>query len=238
VVVQVRERSGSVGALPEPNHVQAACRGVVFVPHGVAPTGVRAVVKRAFDVVVAASLLLALTPLIAATAILVRVDSPGPILIRQLRIGRDLRPFYMHKFRSMVADAEQRLELLSHLNEAQAPLFKIRRDPRLTRVGAALRRSSLDELPQLWNVLRGQMSLVGPRPPFGHEVEQDFLRQRIRLRVRPGMTGLWQISGRSDLNYDQMVRLDIRYVRRWSLLTDLRILARTLPVVLVGRGAY
>ena len=128
-------------------------------------------------------------------------------------------------------------ESLLHLNEAQGPTFKIKNDPRLTRVGTFLRRSSLDELPQLWNVAVGDMSLVGPRPPFAHEVEHDLLRQRARLRVPPGMTGLWQVSGRSNLNYEAMVRLDLRYVRGWSFLNDLRILLKTIPVVITGKGA-
>ena len=218
-------------------HTRFANRGVVFVPNGEAPQGLGAFSKRVMDVTVGASLLVILSPLLLLTAGLVRVDSAGPVLIGQDRVGRGLRPFRIYKFRSMVAGAEEMRESLLHLNEAEGPTFKIRNDPRLTRIGRFLRRSSLDELPQLWNVLRGDMSLVGPRPPFSHEVEHDLLRQRARLRVSPGMTGLWQVCGRSNLNYEAMVRLDLRYVRGWSFLNDLRILLRTIPVVITGKGA-
>ena len=216
---------------------RVACRGVVFLPSGEAPRGVGAACKRVLDFAVAGALLVALVPVFLVTAVMVRFDSAGPVLIGQDRIGRGLRPFRIYKFRSMVADAEQMRESLLHLNEAQGPTFKIRNDPRLTRIGSFLRRSSLDELPQLWNVLRGDMSLVGPRPPFAHEVEHDLLRQRARLRFPPGMTGLWQVCGRSNLTYEAMVRLDLRYVRGWSFLSDLRILLRTIPVVITGKGA-
>jgi lipopolysaccharide/colanic/teichoic acid biosynthesis glycosyltransferase len=214
-----------------------ASRGVVFVPNGQAPRGVDAVSKRALDVAVGATFLVLASPLLLVIAGLVRLDSVGPVLIGQDRVGRGLRVFRIYKFRSMVAGAEEMRESLLHLNEAQGPTFKIRNDPRLTRIGSFLRRSSLDELPQLLNVLRGDMSLVGPRPPFAHEVEHDLLRQRARLRFPPGMTGLWQVSGRSNLNYEAMVRLDLRYVRGWSFLSDLRILLRTIPVVITGKGA-
>jgi lipopolysaccharide/colanic/teichoic acid biosynthesis glycosyltransferase len=214
-----------------------ARRGVVFAPAGSAPEGAAALGKRVLDVALASALLVGLAPLFLLTAALVRLDSPGPVLLGQDRIGRGLRTFRMYKFRSMVADADQLRENLQHLNEVDGPIFKIRNDPRVTRMGAFLRRSSLDELPQLWNVLRGEMSLVGPRPPFAHEVEHDLLRQRARLRFPPGMTGLWQVGGRSNLTYQAMVRLDLRYVRDWSLFADLGILLRTIPVVLTGKGA-
>jgi lipopolysaccharide/colanic/teichoic acid biosynthesis glycosyltransferase len=214
-----------------------ASRGVVFAPVGQAPQGLGAACKRALDVAVGGALLVVVAPALLITAAAVRLDSPGPVLIGQDRVGRGLRPFRIYKFRSMVADAEQMRESLQHLNEAEGPTFKIRNDPRLTRIGSFLRRSSLDELPQLWNVVRGEMSLVGPRPPFAHEVEHDMLRQRARLRFSPGMTGLWQVSGRSNLNYEAMVRLDLRYVRGWSFLNDLRILLQTIPVVITGKGA-
>jgi lipopolysaccharide/colanic/teichoic acid biosynthesis glycosyltransferase len=214
-----------------------AGRGVVFVQNGEAPRGVGAISKRAVDVAAGGTLLVLLAPLLLLIAGLVRFDSAGPVVIGQDRVGRGLRSFRIYKFRSMVAGAEEMRESLLHLNEAEGPTFKIRNDPRLTRIGAFLRRSSLDELPQLWNVLRGDMSLVGPRPPFAHEVEHDLLRQRARLRFSPGMTGLWQVSGRSNLNYEAMVRLDLRYVRGWSLLKDLRILLQTIPVEVTGKGA-
>ena len=214
-----------------------ARRGVVFISSSEAPRGAGAVSKRALDVAIGGTLLVLLSPALLLIAGLVRRDSAGPVVIGQDRVGRGLRTFRIYKFRSMVAGAEEMRESLLHLNEAEGPTFKIRNDPRLTRVGAFLRRSSLDELPQLWNVVRGDMSLVGPRPPFAHEVEHDLLRQRARLRFPPGMTGLWQVSGRSNLNYEAMVRLDLRYVRGWSFLRDLRILLRTIPVVITGKGA-
>jgi lipopolysaccharide/colanic/teichoic acid biosynthesis glycosyltransferase len=214
-----------------------AHRGVVFVATSEAPRGAGAVSKRAVDIAVGGAALLLLAPILLVIAGLVRLDSGGPVVIGQDRVGRGLRSFRIYKFRSMVAGAEEMRESLLHLNEAEGPTFKIKNDPRLTRIGTFLRRSSLDELPQLWNVVRGDMSLVGPRPPFAHEVEHDLLRQRARLRFAPGMTGLWQVSGRSNLNYEAMVRLDLRYVRGWSFVSDLRILLRTIPVVITGKGA-
>lgn len=215
-----------------------AGRGVVFVSATRTPEGLSALVKRSIDVIGAALMLAGLAPVLAATAVLVRLDSPGPILIRQDRVGLGLRPFRMYKFRSMVAGANELQEGLHHLNEAGAHLFKIRKDPRITRLGGFLRRHSIDELPQLVNVLRGEMSLVGPRPPFSHEVEHDLIRQRARLRFPPGMTGLWQVSGRSALGYDSMVSLDLQYVRTWSVMKDVLILLRTVPAVLTGEGAW
>jgi len=171
--------------------------------------------------------------------VLVRRDSKGPALFTQYRVGEGGRPFRMFKFRTMVCDAEARLtELAPDENDGNGILFKLRADPRVTRVGAVLRRFSLDELPQLFNVLRGEMSLVGPRPPLLTEVdtyESDAVR---RLRVRPGMTGLWQVSGRSDLSWGDSVRLDLWYVDNWSIGLDAQILFRTANAVIRGRGAY
>lgn len=195
-------------------------------------------VKRALDiglVIVSAPLSLLLSLLIA---LLIRLDSPGPALFRQQRVGKRGRLFTCYKFRTMVADAEQRRSELAALNEADGPLFKIRHDPRITRVGRFLRRSSLDELPQLWNVLRGEMSLVGPRPALPAEVECYAAWHRRRLEVVPGMTGLWQVLGRSNTTFDEMVRLDIYYAENWSVGMDLRILLNTIPAVLLSRGAY
>ena len=194
--------------------------------------------KRAFDVTLATFLLLSFAPVIALIAVFILVDSPGPVLIKQLRVGKNLRPFWMLKLRSMVVDADLRRDALSHLNQAGGPTFKIRKDPRVTRVGSLLRRSSLDELPQLLNVLRGEMSLVGPRPPFPGEVAQDPYRQQQRLRCMPGITGIWQISGRSNLDYEAMVEMDMRYLRDASVLKDLRIVLRTIPAVISGKGAW
>ncbi len=162
----------------------------------------------------------------------------GPVLFRQTRIGRDGRPFACLKLRSMVIDAESQQGLLEQSQERPSMLFKMVDDPRVTRPGRFLRRFSLDELPQLWNVLRGQMSLVGPRPPLPREVAQYQEDASRRLRVRPGLTGLWQVSGRSDLSWDETVRLDLYYVDNWSMVQDLLILFRTMSAVLRSRGAY
>ncbi len=173
-----------------------------------------------------------------AIALAIKLDSPGPVLYAAERVGRNGKPFIMYKFRSMVVDAEQKKEQLAHLNEADGPIFKIRNDPRLTRVGRFIRRTSLDELPQIINVLRGEMSLVGPRPPLAEEVAQYKPWHRQRLEVIGGITGLWQVSGRSDLTFDELCLLDIYYIENWSLSLDLRILLQTIPYSLFGQGAY
>ena len=196
------------------------------------------VAKRALDITVALTLLVLLAPLLAVIALAIRLESAGPVIFRQTRCGKGGRPFRYYKFRSMVADAEARRGELEALNEADGPIFKIKADPRITRVGRVLRRSSLDELPQLWNVLRGEMSLVGPRPPLPAETLRYAPWQVQRLRAPGGMTGLWQVSGRSELSFDDMVRLDIAYIERWSLWLDLRVLLRTLLAVLTMHGAY
>ncbi len=195
-------------------------------------------VKRALDILLAALALTLGLPILALIALAIRLDSPGPIIFRQTRVGQDGRPFEMYKFRSMRQGSEAELADLLDLNEAEGPWFKMRRDPRLTRVGQFLRRTSLDEVPQLWNVLRGEMSIVGPRPPLPNEVEQYQEWHRKRLQVLPGITGLWQVSGRSLLSFDEMVLLDIHYIENWSLWLDLKILLLTIPQVLLGRGAY
>ena len=201
-------------------------------------TGSRRVMKVAFDYLLALTLLTALSPVLLFLATLIRLTSRGPALFRQTRVGTGGREFTVYKFRSMVTDAEARLAELIRHDQGNGVLFKIKSDPRITRVGNVLRRYSLDELPQLLNVLRGNMSLVGPRPPLPSEVagyREDEVR---RLRVRPGMTGLWQVSGRSDLTWEESLRLDLRYVDNWSLTLDLSILWRTLRAVLQGSGAY
>ncbi len=196
------------------------------------------VIKRAMDLALALLTLPLVIPLGAAIAIIVRLDSPGPAIFRQRRIGRDGRPFICYKFRTMVVDAEQRKAELATLNEADGPLFKMRNDPRMTRVGRVLRRYSLDELPQLWNILRGDMSWVGPRPATPEEVAQYEDWHYRRLTVVPGLTGLSQVLGRSDISFDEMVRLDIFYTENWTPGMDVRILLQTIPVVISGRGAY
>lgn len=215
-----------------------ALRGLTIVAtHASHPSGMEALAKRSIDIAVASLALLAVAPLMLIVAVAIKLDSPGPVLIRQERVSKGLRPFRMFKFRSMVANAGDLVAGLAELNEATPPLFKMQKDPRITRVGRHLRKLSIDEVPQIINVLRGEMSLVGPRPPFAHEVDYDRRRQKIRLQQLPGMTGLWQVSGRSDLGYEEMIALDLRYVRDWSIMLDLSILARTPAVVLSARGA-
>jgi lipopolysaccharide/colanic/teichoic acid biosynthesis glycosyltransferase len=193
--------------------------------------------KRGLDFGVAALLLVVALPVWCAAALLVRLTSPGPILFRQVRSGKDGAPFVCFKFRTMVADAEQRRDHLLRINEMSGPVFKVKRDPRITWVGAVLRKTSVDELPQLINVLRGEMSLVGPRPALPSEVDRYSAIQRQRLLVKPGLTCLWQISGRNLIDFDRWIELDIEYVRRRSFLLDLTILVQTVPAVISGRGA-
>jgi lipopolysaccharide/colanic/teichoic acid biosynthesis glycosyltransferase len=222
--------------------------GVVERPAPAMAASTRAtdIACRALDLVVAGALLIVLAPLLIAIAIAIRLDSPGRIVFRQRRVGRDLRPFTLNKFRTMRDGAghENHREFVLALIAAEVPeqgterpLFKIAVDDRVTRVGRVLRRSSLDELPQLVNVLRGDMSLVGPRPPIHYEVEHYKPHWFGRFAVKPGLTGLWQVSGRSELTLEEMIALDVDYARRRSLWLNLRILARTIPVVLGGRGA-
>jgi exopolysaccharide biosynthesis polyprenyl glycosylphosphotransferase len=200
--------------------------------------GFRRLIKSSFDRACALTLLVLTAPVLVAAAIAVKVSSPGPVLFRQQRVGRDGNCFAMLKFRSMQIGAEARVTELLSLDNGNGVLFKIRRDPRVTRVGAVLRRYSIDELPQLFHVLTGTMSMVGPRPPLPTEVERCGEEMSRRLVVKPGLTGLWQVSGRSDLSWDDSIRLDVHYVDNWSLLLDLMILWRTVGAVLRGHGAY
>jgi exopolysaccharide biosynthesis polyprenyl glycosylphosphotransferase len=196
------------------------------------------VVKRAVDLALGSALLVLSLPVLAACAAAIRLSSPGPVLFRQRRVGLGGREFTMWKLRTMMADAEMPPPDLARSNQASGLLFKLERDPRVTQVGRFLRRSSLDELPQLLNVVAGQMSLVGPRPPLPSEVAHYDNRLGRRLLVKPGMTGLWQVNGRSLLSFEDYVRYDLLYVQNWSLALDLYILARTVPAVLLRRGAY
>lgn len=201
--------------------------------------GMNFLIKRyVMDVALSGLGLLGLLPFLVIVAIAIKLDSPGPVFFAQTRLGLNGTPFRCLKFRSMRMGAEQEQSQLEAFNEAEGPIFKMRDDPRLTRVGRLLRRMSLDELPQLWNVLRGDMSLVGPRPPLPSEVERYEDWHHRRLEVVPGITGLWQVSGRSELNFDEMVMLDLYYIENWSLALDIQILARTLPTVLAARGAF
>ncbi|WP_087873025.1 sugar transferase [Arthrobacter globiformis] len=208
--------------------------------HVTTPTleGGQRVAKRMFDVLASLFLILAASPLMAIIAVLIRLDSRGPILFRQNRVGIEGKHFGMMKFRSMVVDAEQRLAELAHRNEGNGVLFKIKDDPRVTPIGKFIRKYSLDELPQLFNVLAGSMSLVGPRPPLPQEVAAYEHDVRRRLLVKPGLTGLWQVSGRSNLSWQDSVRLDLYYVENWSLAGDLIIILRTVRAVFHSTGAY
>jgi exopolysaccharide biosynthesis polyprenyl glycosylphosphotransferase len=200
--------------------------------------GMRRLIKSAFDRAAAAITLIVLLPLLAGLAVAIKLDDNGPVLFRQTRIGKDGRPFTLYKFRTMVVGAEQRLAEVIALNEGEGLLFKIRKDPRITKIGEGLRRRSLDELPQLLNVLIGDMSLVGPRPALPAEADAYGQHIRRRLAVKPGITGLWQVSGRSDLSWDEAIRLDVRYVENWSFVLDLQILWKTWSAVMHGSGAY
>jgi len=198
---------------------------------------IRLMIKRAIDVVVAASALIILAPFMLAVALLVRLTSPGPAIFRQVRCGLNGRRFVCYKFRSMCANAEQLKPQLAHLSRKDVA-FKIPNDPRLTPLGRWLRKFSIDEWPQLWNVLKGDMSLVGPRPAVPEEVEKYQLWQRRRLRMRPGMTCLWALQGRDHLDFDTWMRKDLEYIDNWSLALDLKIMLLTIPHVLMGKGAY
>ncbi len=201
-------------------------------------SGPRSAIKRIIDLVITIVGMVIILPIMALIAIAIKLDSPGPAIFVQKRIGRDGNSFNTYKFRSMVPDAESMLKDLSDYNEADGPLFKIKDDPRLTRTGRWIRRLSLDELPQVYNVLRGEMSLVGPRPGLPEEVDAYEPWHRKRLEVKPGLTGMWQVSGRSNLSFDEMVMLDIYYVENWSPFLDFSIMLRTIPKVLSGEGAY
>jgi len=201
-------------------------------------TGWNLILKRALDLSLSLVIVLLTAPLWALIALAIKLDSPGPVFFTQERAGKYGRPFKVYKFRSMYVGAEAEQQKLAAQNEASGPLFKIRDDPRRTRVGRFIRRTSLDELPQFINVIRGEMSIVGPRPALFSEVAQYQDWQRKRLEIQPGITGLWQVSGRSDLTFDEMVMLDIYYGENWSLGADIRIMLRTIPQVLFGDGAY
>lgn len=222
--------------LARPRFELAATLAVVTLPMRADDS--RMIVKRAIDIVGATVCLVMLSPVFVVTAVAVKLTSTGPVFFKQPRYGYNRRRFLMFKFRTMVKDAERQMKDLEHLNEAAGPIFKIKKDPRLTRIGSFLRASSFDELPQLFNVLLGHMSLVGPRPMSVRDVslfsEATLMR---RFSVLPGMTGLWQVSGRSSLAFSDWIALDLKYIDNWSLLEDLRILLITVPVVLRGRGA-
>jgi exopolysaccharide biosynthesis polyprenyl glycosylphosphotransferase len=201
-------------------------------------SGFPVLVKDLFDRSFAAVALISLSPLLVLLAVIIRLHDRGPAFFTQVRVGKDGRVFKIYKFRTMVVDAEQRRTQLLDSNDTDGVLFKLRKDPRVTAVGARLRRYSIDELPQLFNVLLGQMSLVGPRPALPDEAARYAEHVRRRLVVRPGLTGLWQVNGRSDLSWEESVRLDLRYVENWSFALDLQIVWKTIMVILQGSGAY
>ena len=205
---------------------------------GVSIQGWNLILKRASDLVLGIAATVISLPLTLLIALAIKLDTTGPVLYSQTRIGKNGVPFRCYKFRSMVVGADSMRPELAEINEATGPLFKVRNDPRRTAVGRLLRRYSLDELPQIINVIRGEMSLVGPRPNLPEETEQYEEWHKKRLTVSPGITGLWQVSGRSDLTFDEMVLLDIYYVENWTITMDIGILLRSLPAVLRGRGAY
>ncbi|WP_232819233.1 sugar transferase [Homoserinimonas sp. OAct 916] len=200
--------------------------------------GTKHILKRGFDALLSGLALMILAPVVLVIAALIKLDSPGPVLFKQKRVGQNGAEFKMLKFRSMIPDAESALVALKAQNEGAGVLFKMKDDPRVTRLGKTLRKYSLDELPQLWNILVGDMSLVGPRPPLPNEVEGYESHVKRRLYIKPGLTGLWQVSGRSDLDWEQSVKLDLYYVENWSLTGDLMLLWRTVKVVLKPAGAY
>lgn len=195
-------------------------------------------VKRMIDIAVSLIAVLVLIPLAAVVAVAIKLDSKGPVFFKQARVGRNGTLFTLYKFRSMHENADQIKQSLGHMNEAEGPVFKIKRDPRITKIGAFIRKTSLDELPQFMNVLRGEMSLVGPRPPLPQEVERYTDYQRGRLAVKPGLTCLWQVQGRSSVSFDRWVELDLEYIRRQSLWLDVTIMLKTIPAVLKGTGAW
>ena len=194
-------------------------------------------VKRTMDIVFSLTVLIVTSPLLLLLIFVVKLTSKGPVFFKQIRSGRSGRKFVLYKFRSMVEGAEQKLEELRRHNEMSGPVFKMENDPRLTRIGKFLRKTSLDEFPQFWNVLKGDMSLVGPRPPLPSEVLQYEPWQRRRLSMKPGITCLWQVSGRNEINFENWMKLDLRYIDNWSVWLDLKILVQTVQVVLTGRGA-
>jgi exopolysaccharide biosynthesis polyprenyl glycosylphosphotransferase len=201
--------------------------------------GWQLVAKRSIDVAVSAALLLALAPLFAVVTLLIKLDSPGSVFFAQERIGYNKRRFRMLKFRTMVLKADQQQDVLEHLNEAAGPVFKIKNDPRVTRIGKFLRQFSIDELPQLLNVFKGDMSLVGPRPLPVRDVERIAVQwHKRRFSIKPGITCLWQVNGRSNIAFDEWVRMDLEYIDQWSLGLDIKILIKTIPAVFRGSGAY
>jgi len=235
--VTVRVAMGFLGPLnsrPSLEHVG----GAPFLTLSSAPRdGAALLLKRVFDVAVSGVALVAASPVLILAALAIKLTSPGPAIFRQKRSGMNGRVFTLYKFRTMVANAEALKQGLETRNEMDGPVFKIKDDPRVTKVGGVLRKLSIDELPQLWNVLRGDMSIVGPRPPIPTEVEKYERWQRRRLSMRPGITCIWQVSGRNDVDFRRWMEMDLEYIDNWSLALDLKIILKTIPAVLISRGA-
>jgi exopolysaccharide biosynthesis polyprenyl glycosylphosphotransferase len=243
--IKVCERFGIPFALPahpfrmdraRPEHTHAVGDGYLhFVTH--APAPYQQAIKRLFDISSSALALVVLSPLLLTVAVLIKLTSSGPVFFKQKRVGLHGKTFEMLKFRSMVVNAEELKARLEALNEQSGPVFKMKNDPRITPIGRFIRKYSIDELPQLLNVLRGEMSVVGPRPPLPREVEKYAAWQRRRLSVRPGLTCIWQVSGRNQISFEEWMYLDMQYIDNWTLLTDLSLILKTVPVVVTGRGA-
>jgi lipopolysaccharide/colanic/teichoic acid biosynthesis glycosyltransferase len=195
-------------------------------------------VKRIFDILVSFSGIILLSPLFLVIAVIIKINSRGPAIFKQLRVGEGGRPFLFSQFRTTKHGSERLKDSLLHLSDVDGPVFKIKRDPRMTKIGRVLRKSSIDELPQLFNILRGDMTLVGPRPPLLEEVKKYGKRELRRLNAKPGLTGLWQVSGRNDISFLEWMELDLYYIEHRSLVLDIKILIRTIPAVLSGKGAY
>jgi len=217
---------GQINSLPTVSLVRTPMRGIGYI------------IKRMSDVLLSSMALIILSPILLLTALCIKVESKGSVIYKQQRVGKNGKVFNMFKFRSMVNDADKMIDTLAKANEVDGIAFKMKNDPRITKVGRFIRKYSIDELPQLFNVLLGNMSLIGPRPPLDIEVAQYGDWEWRRLEVLPGITGLWQVSGRSDLSFQQWVNLDIYYIENWSIALDLKILLKTIPVVLKGEGAY
>ncbi len=244
-VIRVCEKFGVPFALPaagfrfsraEPQHKNAVSDGYIHYL-SVRHKPVQLALKRAMDICVSGVALALLAPLMLAVAALIKVSSRGPVLFKQVRVGLHGKTFNMLKFRSMVVNAEELRAKLLSMNEQTGPVFKLQRDPRITAVGRFIRKFSIDELPQLINVLRGEMAIVGPRPPIPTEVEQYQAWQRRRLSVRPGLTCVWQVSGRNEISFEEWMYLDMQYIDHWSLAQDFQLILKTVPIVLTGRGA-
>ena len=243
--IRVLERFGIPFALPacgfrfgraRPEHEKAVADGYIHYL-SVRHKRLQLALKRLFDIVASGVALVILAPLMIAVAIIIKLTSRGPVLFKQVRVGQHGHPFNMLKFRSMVVNAEQLKAKLMARNEQTGPVFKMARDPRITRIGAIIRKFSIDELPQLINVLRGEMSIVGPRPPIPSEVAKYEAWQRRRLSVRPGLTCVWQVSGRNQISFEEWMYLDMQYIDHWTLAHDFQLILKTVPVVLTGRGA-